>query len=95
MSREVYSFYYLPTGKAQYAAMREIESFINGRLLKVQKGMGLIDPSMIERCAYRIIDLLKPSFSKRGSILHYTTLDEYTPINDVRILRRIYTRCMI
>ena len=95
MSREAFSFYLLPTGKAQYAAIREIESFINGKLLKIQKLTGLADSSMIERCVYRFIDLLKPSFSKRGLVLNYTTLDEYTPINDIRILRRIYSQCMI
>jgi hypothetical protein len=93
VSREEFPFYYLPTGKAQSAALREVKSFVRARLLKLQNTSGSIDPGSIENCAERVINLLKPSFSKRGSIMHYTTLDEYTPINDVKVLRKIYSRC--
>jgi hypothetical protein len=94
VSREEFPFYYLPTGKAQNAALREVKSFIRVRLLKLQNTSETIDPCSIESCAERVIDLLKPSFSKRGSIMQYTTLDEYSPINDVKVLRKIYSLCI-
>jgi hypothetical protein len=94
VAREEYSFYYLPTGKAQYTALRQIKNFINVRLLKIQKQTEEMTPSMIEKYAYRIIDLLKPTFTKRGTIMHYSTLDEFIPYNDINILRKIYARCI-
>lgn len=94
MAREEFPFYHLPTGRAQNAALKEIKLFIRSRLLKLQKRDVRSDPDGIDRWAERLIDILKPSFSRRGSVLSYSTLDEYTPINDIRVLRKIYARCI-
>jgi hypothetical protein len=92
--KEVYSFYSLPTGKAQYTAFREMKKFVNGKLIKVQKQTNLLTPEKEDRYVYRLIDLLKPTFSKRGNIIHYSNVDEYAPLDDVRILRKIYRKCI-
>ncbi len=94
MPKEVYSFYSLPTGKAQYAAFREMKKFVNGKLIKVQKQTNLLTPEKEDRYVYRLIDLLKPTFSKRGYIIHYSNVDEYSPLDDVRVLRKIYRKCI-
>jgi hypothetical protein len=94
VSREEYPFYHLTTRRAQNAALKEIKLFIRSRLLKIRKKDVRFDPDRIDRWAERLIDVLKPSFSRRGSILHYSTLDEYTPVNDIRVLRKIYARCI-
>ena len=95
MAKEIYSFYYLPTGKAQYAALREIKKFVTVKLRKIKKQATDQGLEKIENHAYRIIDLLKPTFSKKGSIVRFSNVDAYTPINDVRILRKIYNKCLI
>ncbi len=94
VSKDVYSFYYLPTGKAQYVALREMKKFVNGKLIKVQKQTNPLTPEKEEHYVYRVIDLLKPTFSKRGNIIHYSNVDEYTPLDDVRVLRKIYKKCI-
>ena len=95
MAKEIYSFYYLPTGKAQYAALREIKKFVTVKLRKIKKHAADQRLEIIENHAYRIIDLLKPTFSRKGSIVRFSNVDEYTPINDVRVLRKIYNKCLV
>ena len=92
MAKEIYSFYYLPSGKAQYTALREIKKFVNGKLSKIQKASIDLTPKMVEKSVFRFIDLLKPTFSKNGSVVQYSNVDEFTPLNDVRVLRKIYKR---
>jgi hypothetical protein len=94
VSKEVYSFYYLPTGKAQYVALREMKKFVNGKLIKVRKQTNPLTPEKEDQYVYRVIDLLKPTFSKRGNIINYSNVDEYTPLDDARVLRKIYRKCI-